>query len=99
MRAAIAGIWALGALISPPSQAAPSPKDADQALRMQMEAVGDRWPDRWQGRHHYLYDEESMPRPQTEGFQPADANACVNERMRLRRADGSTVVVRMHRCK
>jgi len=79
-----------------PSVAA-EPKTADEAARMQMEAVGDRWPDRWQGRQHYLYDEQNPP--QTTASRASDARACANEPVRVRRPDGSTVVQRVNRCR
>jgi hypothetical protein len=83
-------------VLTQPSVAA-EPKTADQAARMQMEALGDRWPDRWQGRQHYLYDEENLP--QTTAAGAADARACANEMMRVRRPDGSTRVQRVNRCR
>ena len=79
-----------------PSVAA-EPKTADEAARMQMEALGDRWPDRWQGRQHYLYDEKNLP--QTAASHARDARACANEPVRVRRPDGSTRVQRVNRCR
>jgi hypothetical protein len=93
-------IWALalGLSMIGPGQAAPIPKNASEAAQLQLEAVGERWPDRWQGRQHYLFDEESRPTAHTDGRNSADARACANHAMRVRQPDGSTTVVRANRC-
>jgi len=54
--------------------------------------------DRWQGRRHYLYDDAYRPGSETVGQRPLDARGCVNEPVRMRRSDGSTVVRRLQRC-
>jgi hypothetical protein len=63
-----------------------------------IEALGKSEPDRWKGRHHYLYDEENQPGSATVGSAPADARACASEPVRLQRRDGTTVVQRIKRC-
>jgi hypothetical protein len=101
MRASAIGGLALGLLMVGLGQAAPIPKNADEAEQLRMEAVGDRWPDRWRGRQHYLFDEESAPAAHsngTDGRNASDARACASEAMRVRRPDGSTSVVRANRC-
>jgi hypothetical protein len=75
--------------------AAPSP---DSAVLPPVETLNERNPDRWQGRHHYLYDDENRPDSATTGAAPSDARACANEPVRLRRSDGTTVVRRLKRC-
>ena len=80
--------------------AAPSP---DGAASPPVETLNERNPDRWQGRHHYLYDDENRPDAATTdsattGAAPSDARACANEPVRLRRSDGTTVVRRLKRC-
>ena len=97
MRASILGICTACVLLTGPHAAA-APADADDARLLNIEALGDREPDRWQGRHHYLYDDENQPNSATVGSAPHDGRACANEPVRLRRADGSTVVRRIRRC-
>ena len=75
--------------------AAPSP---DAAASAPVETLSERNPDRWQGRHHYLYDDENRPDSGTTGAAASDARACANEPVRLRRSDGTTVVRRLKRC-
>lgn len=97
MRGTILGIWAC-VLLSAPIHATAAPSNADGAALPNIEALADREPDRWQGRHHYLYDDEYQPGPATVGSAPSDARACANEPVRMRRSDGSTVVRRIRRC-
>jgi hypothetical protein len=98
MRATILGISAACVLLTTPSHAAAAPSNSDDAILLNIEALADREPDRWRGRHHYLYDEENQPNSATVGSAPSDALACANEPVRLRRTDGSTVVRRFRRC-
>jgi len=93
LRAIILACCAAGVLLPHPAAASP---DTDNAALMQAETLSDH--DRWQGRHHYLYDEENRPGPETVGAAPSNARACSNEPVRLRRSDGSTVVRRLRRC-
>ena len=98
MRAIALGLCATCVLIASPQLAAEPKKlskTADEAARMQ--AVGDRWADRWQGRQHYLYDEDSPPETTASGAR--DAQACAAETMRVRRADGSAGSARIDRCR
>ena len=98
MRVSAIAALTLGLLMTGPGLAAPIPKSADEAMQLQMEAVGDRWPERWQGRQHYLFDEEALPTISTDGRNAADARACANEPMRVRKPNGKTTVVRANRC-
>ena len=59
MRITRFGLGALCLLLSGTVNASPAPKTADEAIQLQMEAVGERWPERWQGRQHYLFDEQA----------------------------------------
>jgi hypothetical protein len=72
-------------------RATPAPT-AGKAI--QAEAMADRW----QGRRNYLYDDNHPPGADTVGQRPSDARGCVNEPVRMRRSDGSTVVRRFQRC-
>jgi hypothetical protein len=98
MRATILGVCAVCVLLSIPSYAAAAAADANDAAGPDVEALGDRAPDRWNGRRHYLYDDENLPNAATVGSAPSDVRACANEPVRLRRSDGSTVVRRIKRC-
>ena len=94
MRAFI-GIGAACALLASPVHAtAPIPADADDAALPRIEALQDRW----QGRHHYLYDRDHQPGTETLGTGPSDARGCAQQPVRLKRSDGSTVVKRLKRC-
>jgi hypothetical protein len=97
MRVTALGVCVACLLLTAPTSAAPASAD-DPALQ-NIEALGSREPDRWQGRHHYLYDDEYQPGSATVGSAPSsDARACSDEPVRLRRSDGSTVVRRFRRC-
>jgi hypothetical protein len=98
MRTTILGVCTACVLLASSFPAAAAPTDADDAALPNIEALGDREPDRWQGRHHYLYDDENQPNAATVGSAPSDARTCANEPVRLRRSDGSTVVRRIRRC-
>ena len=98
MRATIWCLYSVCVLMFTPAQAAPAPPKADDVPRRNIEASSDREPDRWQGRHHYLYDDENQPNSATVGSAPSDARNCGSEPVRLRRADGSTVLRRIRRC-
>jgi hypothetical protein len=60
--------------------------------------LGDRWPDRWQGRQHYLYDQANPPETTASGG-AADPRTCADTPVRVRRADGTTMIKRMNRCR
>jgi hypothetical protein len=97
MRATILGACIACALLTTFAAAA-APTDTDDAALVNIEALGNREPDRWQGRHHYLYDDEYQPGAATTGSVPSDIRACGNEPVRMRRSDGTTVVRRIKRC-
>jgi hypothetical protein len=102
MRAVLFGLCAVCAcamcVLFAISGSAATPKNTDESALMQSEAVGDRWTDRWQGRQHYLYDDDNPPETTASGH-ATDAGACADEPVRMRRADGSTVVARINRCR
>ena len=101
MRAVFAGFCAVCVLIASPTYAGEPgvvPRNAEEASLMHMQAVGDRWPERWQGRQHYLFDENSPPETTASG-RATDALACADEPVRVRRADGTTGVSRINRCR
>jgi hypothetical protein len=89
--------------ISAAQAAAVAPTTADDAALMLIEAsqdypADDRSADRWQGRQHYLYDNEYQPGSETVGAAAADSRACATRPVRIRNADGTTVVRRVKRC-
>ena len=99
MRITMFGLGALWLLLSGTVNATPAPKTADGAIQLQMEAVGDRWPERWQGRQHYLFDEQAPAvGATTDGRGPADTRACAEDAMRVRKPDGSTTIAHIRRC-
>jgi hypothetical protein len=63
-----------------------------------VDVPGERESDRWQGRRHYLYDDENQPNSATVGSAPSDGRVCASQPMRLRRSDGTTVMRRIRRC-
>jgi hypothetical protein len=75
-----------------------APTENAEAGLPNIEALGDREPDRWQGRHHYLYDEEYQPGSATVGSASSGSRPCANEPVRMQRSDGTTVVRRIKRC-
>jgi hypothetical protein len=94
MRAFVLGSAAAAcAFLALPAQSAPMPSASDMDL-----ARIDGRQDHWQGRRHYLYDEENQPGRETVGATPSDARACVQRPVRLKRSDGTTVVRRLTRC-
>jgi hypothetical protein len=98
MRMTALGVCAAYLFLTALSTSAAAPASADDPALQNIEALGNREPDRWQGRHHYLYDDENQPGSATVGSAPSEALACANEPVRLRRSDGSTVVRRFRRC-
>ena len=98
MRMTALGVCAAYLLLTALSTSVAAPSSADDPALQNIEALGNREPDRWQGRHHYLYDDEYQPGSATVGSAPSEARACANEPVRLRRSDGSTVVRRFRRC-
>jgi hypothetical protein len=98
MRTTVLSICAACAILMPPNHAAAAPANADDPALQNVEALGNREPDRWQGRHHYLYDDEYQPGQATSGSAAASNPACASEPVRMRRADGTTVLRRLNRC-
>jgi hypothetical protein len=98
MRATLWCVYTACVLLATPDHAAAAPSDADDAVRLNFEASSDREPDRWQGRRHYLYDDENQPNSATVGSAPSNGTTCATEPVRMRRSDGSMVVRRIRRC-
>src|SRR6478672_2547175 len=71
---------------------------ADEAARLRLEAISDRSPEEWQGRQHYLYDEDYQPGEETVGSAGANPLTCNDEPVRMPRSDGKTVIRRLNRC-
>jgi hypothetical protein len=98
MRTTMLGVCAVGAFLTMPCPVVASPAASDDAGLPNIEALGAREPDRWKGRHHYLYDDEFQPGPGTVGAAPTDPRPCASEPVRLQRSDGTSVVRRIKRC-
>jgi hypothetical protein len=98
MRTTIFGLCVACAFLTMSSPIVAAPTSADEAGLPNLEALTGREPDRWQGRHHYLYDEENQPNSETTGSAPSDPRSCAGEPVRMRRTDGTTVVRRIRRC-
>ena len=98
MRTTALGVCVACLLLSTLPHTAAAPASTDDPTLRNIEALSDREPDRWQGRQHYLYDDEYQPGSATVGSAPADPRGCANEPVRLRRSDGTTVVRRLRRC-
>ena len=71
---------------------------SDEAAMMRLEAISDRSPEQWQGRQHYLYDEDYQPGEETVGSAGSNPLVCSDEPVRLRRSDGKTIIRRLNRC-
>jgi hypothetical protein len=85
-------------LLATPSQSATlPPANTDEAAMLRREAIS-RSPEQWQGRQHYLYDEDYQPGEETVGSGGSNPLTCSDERVRLRRSDGKTVIRRLNRC-
>jgi hypothetical protein len=98
MRTTTLGIFGACAFLTSTFHAAAASINGDEPGRLNIEALGDREPDRWQGRHNYLYDDVNQPNTTTVGSAPSAGRTCVSEPVRVRRSDGSTVVRRIKRC-
>ena len=94
MRAISLGLSAAVLLMVGAAQAAPIITDHGASTVIETQDGREAW--RVQGRHHYLFDDESQP--STTGSAASDARACASEPVRVRRADGSTVLRRFKRC-
>lgn len=100
IRTALLAMFVAGAVL-PASGNAAEPANADEAALLQIEALNDRWPDRWQGRHHYLFDDEYTPAEYTAGIQTvgaSSARACGLKPVRVLRTDGKTAIVKLNSC-
>ena len=99
MRTNILGIFTAYVLLNVPFLAAAAPiGSSDDTAQANIETSGEREPDRWQGRHHYLYDHENQPNTATVGSAPSEGRTCGSEPVRVRHPDGSTIVRRIKRC-
>jgi len=98
MRAAILLCSGCILLASPGYSVPLKPGNTDEAAVMQLEAIGDRSPEQWQGRQDYLYDEDHQPGEETVGPAGSARRGCKDEPVRMRRSDGKTVVRRLSRC-
>ena len=61
MRVTALGVCAAYLLLTALTSSAAAPATADDPALQNIEALGNREPDRWQGRHHYLYDDDYQP--------------------------------------
>jgi hypothetical protein len=86
---------ALGLLLAaaPPAFASPALQDAAE----QAQPRGERWDERWQGRHHWLYD-DAAPGVATDGAAANAQGHCRTVPVRTKRSDGTTVQRRIRRC-
>ena len=98
MRAAIIFCTGFIFLANPSHGAILSPANSDEAAMLRLEAISDRSPEQWQGRQHYLYDEDYQPGEETVGSAGSNPLTCNDEPVRLRRSDGKTVIRRLNRC-
>ena len=100
MRGIFAALCVACVIASPAYAGEPkdAPKTADEAALMLKQAVGERWPDRWQGRQHYLFDENNPPET-TATRRSTSEQACADEPVRVPQADGSTKIEPMNRCR
>jgi hypothetical protein len=80
-----------------PAAASPYLAQQDQRAQEAQEPVGEDWPNRWQGRRHWLYDDIARD-AETDG-NAANARAnCRNVPVRMKRSDGTTFIRRINRC-
>ena len=93
MRACILAFCTACLLIAPAS--ASSGVKPEQGQKVRPEAVVDRYPEWWQGRQHYFFDETNSYRPQTDGSGSADPKECAEV---LKRTDGVSVTRRSNKC-
>ena len=75
MRMTPLGVCVAYLLLTALTSSAAAPASADDPALQNIEALGNREPDRWQGRHHYLYDDEYQPGSATVGSAPSGARA------------------------
>jgi hypothetical protein len=84
-------------LLTTPCTASPSDENAAALSKAKAEGLGGRWEDRWQGRKHILYDDETVVRDGTDGAAEL-RDDCKNVVLRFKRSDGTTAVRRESRC-
>jgi hypothetical protein len=84
----------LALLAATPSLASPQERDAAAAAS---DLRGERADNRWQGRHHWLYD-DAVSSAATDGLNANARGDCRNVPVRMKRSDGATVVRRVRRC-
>jgi hypothetical protein len=82
--------------LSPGATIAPANSDRTPVVRL--DAVQVHSPERWQGRQHYLYDEDHQPGGETVGSAGSNAKSCEDERVQMRGSDGTTIIRRLNRC-
>src|SRR5215203_6046374 len=85
-------------LAAPSHSGTLAPATSDEAARRWLEAITDRSPEQWQGRQHYLYDEDYQPGEETVGSAGTNPLSCNDEPVRLRRSDEKIVTRRLKRC-
>ena len=95
MRAATVCFTGYLLLTNPSCGATLAPANSDD---LRFEAAGDRSLEQWHGRQHYLYDEDHQPGTETVGSGGSNPPTCNDERVRLRRSDGKTVIQRLKHC-
>jgi hypothetical protein len=84
-------------LLISPCAASPSGENAAALSKAKAEGLGERWEDRWQGRKHILYDDETVVQDGTDGAAEL-RDDCKRVLVRLKRSDGTTAVRRENRC-
>ena len=84
---------ALVCCASATSSAAPLQRESSNEL--QIEAAQDRGIDRWQGRQHWLYDQDNQP--ETNALARRE-EGCSEYRVRTPRAGGGSDIKRMEKC-
>jgi hypothetical protein len=72
-----------------------APVESDNPDLRRIEAAQDRRLETWQGRRHFLYDDEYTPK--TDGAATANS-ACAKVPVRVQSSDGKTAVKRINRC-
>jgi hypothetical protein len=97
MRAAIICLVSF-VLANPSLSATIAPAYSDRAPVVRLDVVGAQSPERWQGRRHYLYDEDHQPGEETVGSAGSNVESCEDERVQIRRSDGKTIIRRLNRC-
>ena len=71
------------------------PRQNETQDELQIEAAQDRGIDRWQGRQHWLYDQDNQP--ETNALARRE-EGCSEYRVRTPRAGGGSDIKRMEKC-